>query len=530
MLSLDYNKERFSMAVPQAIREVKRPLNTIVEDSGRDSAFRYSVRERGEIVYESGRNPRPMNGKVIGHIINGEYVPKAEKTKTEPEELSYGACALIQKEAADIYKDLLSVYPAKDATTIMAIAMLRVIKPHIASNRYSTEYTRTFTKIFYPGCALSKNSVTDFLKRIGMDTYKRLEFFSKRIAQVSPSHRLAIDGTLKEDNSRVNDFSAYSRKSRLKGVKDISVMYAFDTESKEPVCSEVFPGNNLDSTAVSSFIKMNNISKGILVADKRFALKNIEDDLKTNKDLHFILPQKRDASVVKNNDGYSYDTVFHYGSKTIQGKKVKLKNGRFLYSFKDVYRAGKEEKNFVDQAIKNGNYDQKTYEEKKEQFGTIVFISDLDLTLEEVYKIYEERWLLELMFAQYKGDIGLTTTNVQGDFAVRGSEFVNFIATVLTSRITKKAEECGALDELTYGDMMDDLSSVWRNIKGNTEKPKLNDGYWRCNTLPSIFKLMVTLGLAVDPTVKRSVGRPKKEKPADDQPKKKRGRPPKKKA
>lgn len=472
-----------------------------------------------------------MNGKVIGHIINGEYVPKAEKTKTEPEELSYGACALIQREADDIYKDLLSVYPAKDATTMMAIAMLRVIKPHIASNRYSTEYTRTFTKVFYPGCVLSKNSVTDFLKRIGMDTYKRLEFFSRRIEQVSPSHRLAIDGTLKEDNNRVNDFSAYSRKSRLKGVKDIFVMYAFDTESKEPVCSEVFPGNNLDSTAVSTFIKMNNISKGILVADKGFALKNIEGDLKANKDLHFILPQKRDASVVKKNDGYSYDTVFNYGNKTIQGKKVQLKNGRFLYSFKDVYRAGKEEKNFVGQAIKNGNYDQKIYEEKKEQFGTIVFISDLDLTLEEVYKIYEERWLLELMFAQYKGDIGLTTTNVQGDFAVRGSEFINFIATVMTSRITKKAEECGALDDLTYGDMMDDLSSVWRNIKGDIKEPKLNDGYWRCNTLPSIFELMVKLELAVDPTVKRSVGRPKKEKPADEQPKKKkRGRPPKKKA
>lgn len=304
-------------------------------------------------------------------------------------------------------------------------------------------------------------------------------------------------------------------------------MYAFDTELKEPICSEVFPGNNLDTTAVSSFIKMNKIERGILVADKGFSIKSIETELKEHEDLHYILPQKRDASIVSKNDGFSYDTVFRYKDKTIQGKKIKLKDGRFLYTFKDVYRAGKEDQNYINQSIKNGDYDKEAYEEKKERFGTIAFISDLDLPLEEVYKIYDERWLLELMFAQYKGDIGLTTTNVQGDFAVRGSEFINFIATVLTSRISKKAENCGVLDDLTYGDMMDDLSSVWRNVKGDINTPKLNDGYWRCNTLPSVFELMVKLGLAEDTSVKRKPGRPKKENTDDDKPKRKRGRPPK---
>jgi len=515
------------MAVPEEIRAVKRPVNTIVEDSGRDSKYRYSVRERGEIIYVSGSNPKPKNGRVIGHIINGEYVPKAEKTIAKPEEMSYGASALAKSEADDIYSDLLSVYPVNDATAIMAIAFLRVLKPRIASNRYTTEYERTFTHVYYPGASLSKNSVTGLLKRLGMDTYKRLEFFRKRIEKVDGSHRIAIDGTLKEDNSSVNDFSAYSRKARVKGTRDISVLYAFDTELKEPVCSEVYPGNDLDAATVNSFITMNKVEKGILVADKGFPLKNIEPQLKDHPSLHFLLPLKRGSSLADKNDAFSYDAVFHYGNKTLQGKKVKLENGRYLYSFRDIYRAKKEEQSYIDHAIEKSNYDKKSYEEKEEQFGTIVFISDLDLALGEVYKIYDERWLLELMFAQYKGDIGLYTTNVQGDFAVRGSEFINFIATVLTARISRKAEECGALDDMTYGDMMDDLSSVWRSTKGDMDKPKLNDGYWRCNTLPSIFELMVKLNLAIDPTIKKKPGRPKKEKIEDNQPKKKRGRPPK---
>ncbi len=517
------------MGVPAEVRAVPRPKNTIVEDSGIDSPYRYAVRARGKTSISANGNPSPGNGSVIGHIINLVYVPKVQKTLDEPEEMSYGMAALVQTQAEDLYKDLLSVYPVNDATNIMAIAFLKVLKPRIASNRYTTEYSRTFTHVYYKGCSLSKNSITELLKRTGMDTAKRIAFFRKRIERIDSSHLLAIDGTLREDNSTVNDLSAYSRKARVKGTKDISILYAFDTETKEPICSEVFPGNNLDSTTVNSFITMNGIDRGILVADKGFTLKNIEDHLKNNRELHFLLPLKRDSALVSKHKALLFDTAFHYGDKSLQGKKVKLDNGRFLYSFRDVWRAGKEERTFIDNAIAKKNYQTEVYEEKEERFGTIAFISDLDLSLEDVYKMYDARWLLELMFAQYKGDVELTTTNVQGDFAVRGAEFINFIATVLTSRVCRKAEECGALDNLAYGDMRDDLSSVWRSIKGEINTPKLYDGYWRCNTLPSIFELMVKLGLAVDPTVKRKPGRPKKEKQAVEQPKKKKGRPPKKK-
>ena len=88
---MDYIKDVFVMAVPESVRKVARPVNTIVEDSGRNTKYRYAVRERGEIVYESGSNPRPKNGRVIGHIIDGNFVPRVEKTAEEPDMFSYGA-------------------------------------------------------------------------------------------------------------------------------------------------------------------------------------------------------------------------------------------------------------------------------------------------------------------------------------------------------------------------------------------------------------------------------------------------------
>lgn len=517
------------MAVPEEIRKVERPVNTIVEDSGRDTKYRYSVRERGEIVYESGSNPRPKNGRVVGHIIDGRFVPRAEETSTAPEELGYGAAAFAYSFSSDIYRDLLSIYPVRDATGIMAVAMLKVIKPRIACNRYSTEYGRTFASVFYEGCAMSRNSVVEFYKRLGTDTTKRRRFYEKRMEGVMAEHRIAIDGTLRQDNSSVNDLSSYSRKSRVKGTRDISILYAFDTDTGEPICSEVYPGNNIDAATVNSFISGNGIKRGIIVADKGFPLKNIESELEKNKDLHYLLPLKRNSKLIESHDALSYSGAIHCGDKDLLCKKCEVQGGRFLYSFRDVWRSGKEDRSYVEGSIRKGDFDIEKYRKERDGFGTIVFISDLDLSEKEVYRIYDERWLLELMFSQYKGDEGLTTTNVQNDYSVTGEEFVNFIATILTSRMTRKADEAGLLETMSYGELMDDLSSAWRKVKGGKDTPKSTDGYW-VHTLPSVMDEMIKLGLVTDTKPKGKRGRPPKEKKNSDAPKRPRGRPPKAKA
>lgn len=498
------------MAVPEHIRKIERPVNTIVEDSGRDSKYRYSVRERGEIIYEGkGNNPKPKNGRVIGHIIDGVFIKKGDETAKVPTEFSYGAVAFAYSFSKDIYHELLEIYPIRDATTIMAIATLKTIKPKIACNRYSTEYERTFVSVYYEGCALSKNSIVDFYKRIGMDSEKRRKYYQKRLESVCEEHHIAIDGTLRQDNSGVNDFSSFSRKTRVKGTKDISILYAFNIETGEPLCSEVYPGNNIDATTFSSFIRNNSIKKGLIVADKGFPLKNIEDELKQNKELHFLLPLKRNSSLIKKHEALSWENAFHVGDKGILCKKSKTKENRFLYSFKDLRRASIEDRSFVESAISKENFNKAKYDEQKDSFGTIVFISDLDLSEKEVYKIYMERWLLELMFSQYKGDLGLTTTRVQGDYSVIGEEFINFISTILTSRMTKKADNLGLLDNMSYGELMEDLSSAWRNKEFERIEPKDNDKGW-IHTLPSVMKELITLGLAISSKEKKSRGRPKK--------------------
>jgi hypothetical protein len=522
---MDYIKEVF-MAVPENIRMVERPVNTIVEDNGREGPLRYAVRERAGTKYVSGGNPQPRNGRVIGHIIESKFVPKVEKTADSgPEMLSYGSAALVRSVTQDMLSDLLAIYPAQDVYTIMSIATLRVIRPSITAGRMSTHYKRTFVCVYYPGIALSPNTICSFLQRLGQDGGKRDQFYQKRLEMVVEDHHIAIDGTLKQNTSTVNDLSEFSYKSRLKGCKEISVLYAYDIELMEPICAEIFPGNSIDASSYPAFIRDNNIRKGIIIADKGFPPSKIEDLLKERPDLHFLTPIKRNDKRIAENAMLTFEGVLEgMIDRRVLFKKCALDGGRFLYSFKDAKRAASEEAGYLANAEKKHSFDPAKYAEKKETFGVIVFESDQDLPGKTVYLCYDDKWMLELVFARYKNDECLDKTNVQGDFSLIGSEFINFISTVATCRILRKARTAGLLAGMSYGELMDDLSSAWR-LKNAPEPPSSDDGHW-VHTLKCVFDELEALELSVPATkrIPKKRGRPKKDS-TEQSPKKSRGRP-----
>ena len=433
------------MGVPQDIRNVDRPRNTIVDDSGRE-----------------GGNPQPGNGKVM--------------------------------------------------------------RPGIADDRYSTHYGRTFVSEYYPNVAMGKNTVGSLFKRLGMDGSKRKAFYASRLGRVSSDHHIAIDGTLKQDTSTANDLFAFSHKARARGCRVVPVICAYDMETVEPLCAEAFPGNSMDATSFPSFINDNNITEGIIVADKGFPISAIEEDMKGRPRLHFISPIKRNDRRIAENGMLDFDEVLTGTDKSVVTRKVVLKNGRYLYAFRDRYLGGKEERSVIARSKRKKSFDSESYLSHRDRYGLIVFESDLDLSPSQVYKGYEDRWLLKLLFAQYKGEEFLDSTNVQGDYSLIGAEFVNFVATLITSRMVRKAVDAKLLDVMTYGDLMEDLSSAWRQAS-SMGMPKSDVRKW-VHTLPSVLASLEKLGLS-EPLVKepKKVGRPKKEKAETEKPKRPRGRP-----
>ena len=515
------------MPVPADIRAVPRPVNTIVDDNGRDGPKRYAVRQRSSSKYVPGGNPQPRNGKVIGHIIDYKFVPVPEKTRiTEPDMLSYGASALVKSVTADLMEDLLAVYDPSDVFAMMSLATLRVIKPAITAKRMSTHYRRTFVCIDYPGAALSENSIGSLLQRIGMDGSKRKEFYQRRMRATAADHHIAVDGTLKQDNSKVNDLSAYSRKARVRGCCEVSVLYAYDIELMEPICAEVFPGNSIDASSYPAFIRDNDIRRGIIVADKGFPPSKIKAELQERPELHFLTPIRRNDSRISGNGMLSFEGVLTGVDAHVVYKKKQIKGGRYLYSFKDARQAAAEDVSYLANAQKKNTFFPEKYAKKQAVFGVIVLESDLDLEPKVAYQCYEDRWLLELVFNRYKSDECLDRTDVQGDFSVIGSEFINFLSTVATCRIIRKAQNAGLFEHMTYAELIDDLSSAWRRTDAPKE-PATDDGYW-VHTLKMVFDELEALGLSKPvpkPEPKKRGRKPKPKDETEQKPKRPRGRP-----
>lgn len=187
-------------------------------------------------------------------------------------------------------------------------------------------------------------------------------------------------------------------------------------------------------------------------------------------------------------------------------------------------KAAIEESDYLARREKNKDFISSKYENKRSVFGVIVFESDLDMDPKTAYLCYDERWMLELVFRQYKHDQCLDKTNVQGDFSLMGSEFINFISTVTTCRLIGKARDAGFLNKMSYKDLMDDLSSAWRMVD-SPELPRSDDGCW-VHTITCVFEELEALGLSIpilNPQTKKR-GRPKKE-PAEPKPVRPRGRP-----
>jgi len=513
------------MGVPEQIRKVERPINTVVVETGKEGPKQYSVLERSRVVYRKGKHPSPRNGKVIGHIYEGAFVPLVKKSKDQmPEMLSYGTAALIMDVARDILDDLCKVYPIDEACSIFVTAALRVIKPKITNNRLSTHYARTFISKFIPGVHISKNTICDLLQTIGKNRSRRFEFYNARIKSVAENNHIAIDGTLIEDNSTINDISGFSFKAKKKGIKEVSIIYAYDIENKEPICAEVFPGNKTDASSFVDFVRDNNLTKGIIVADKGFPYDAIKKELSGRQELHFFLPLKRNDKRIQEFKLHDYDSVLKGEYSKILCKKVKIEGSElWLYSFRDVFLSANEL--FALQTkMSKGSFNKEKLQDGMERSGTIVFISDQDLSLDDAYHCYEERWFIELLFHYVKVDNELYKTNVQNDFSVFGTHFISFISAIIISRIIKKTKTTGILEEITFGDLIEDLNSAWR-MTDSPKEPQSDDGYW-VNTPKYVMEYLEKLGLSTPPkTIEhRPRGRPKKEKsePAVKRP---RGRP-----
>ncbi len=496
------------MAVPEEIRKVERPRNTVVMAYGKNGDL-YAVKQRTGCRYVNGRR-LPVTGPTVGHIVDMKYVPiapsRAPCGATPGVELKdWGGVSLCDSLFSDVLSDLREMYGEDDALKLYCISILRVCHPGARDCELKELYDDGFLSELHPGAALSRNTVTKFLKDVGGKCTRIAQFMRKRAASVGLDAHLLVDGTLKSNESKVNTLSDYSRKAATKGSRDISVIYAFDLERNEPVCSKCFPGNMLDATAYEEFISDCGVTHGLIVADKGFPSSAASSHFARNPGLHYLNPVRRNSRFIETHDLFSFTGMLE-GFEGVTYKKAKCRGAeKWLYAFRDAATAAKEEGDWLSRAKRAGDFSDERFRSRQRTFGTVVLECDRDLPPETVYRAYARRWEIEVVMKYYKSACEFDETRVHNDYSVIASEFCDFLATVLTYRLINRFTEAGLLEKRNYGRIM----SILRRAK----KVKIDDGGWRLVKMnPGQMEILRTLKLLeeAEGTVRRPVGRPPK--------------------
>ena len=497
------------MAIPKEIREIPRPKNTIVVSYGKDKTL-YGVRIRIGCKRDGKRNI-PVTGPTIGHIRDGRYIPTGEDPAFAPtpppavELKDWADAELCNRLFSDILGDLEAEYPPDMALKIWGVAVLRVCNPGANDRELKEMYDDSFLSVLRPGAALSKNTVSELHRDVGRAFTRIVRFMRRRAEAIGADAGVLLDGTLKSNESEVNSLSDFSRKAKTKGTRDISVLYAFDLGRMEPVCSKCYPGNMLDVTAYGDFVSECGVKRGVLVADKGFPASASARHRAGNPGLHRLNPIRRNATFIRTHRMLEFEGVLP-DREGVSYKKAKAEGkDKWLSSFRDAARAAAEERGWLARAREDG-YGHAGYEEARRSSGTIVLECDLDLDPGKVYKMYEERREIEVVMRYYKSACEFDETRAHGDYSVIGSEFCDFLASVLTFRLIKAFDRAGLLKKMNYSRIMSLLRRAKKVRAGE-------DGDWRPVRInPKLGKMLAALGLAPSPDVpqRRKPGRPRK--------------------
>ena len=474
--------------VPEEIRKIERPKNTIVQVTKKEDV--YLVVQRIGCRYDNGRR-LPVNGKVIGHIIDGRYVPKEESnTKLSQRNfhvLKYGCAAFADKMGAELYRQLKEVFHPDDARDIYCLALIRTSFPETKDYQARDRYEKSWISHLYPRARLSKNDVCDLLLNIGKSYDLVVGFMRKRVEElIKEGTRVLIDGMLKSNTSNVNSFSGFSYKGRIKGTKDISIIAAVDAEKKEPICMKVYKGSMPDTSNFTDFIQEFSIKGGIEIGDKAFTFEKMQQ-YKDGK-VGFLHPLKRSSKKSDELGLASLMVPLRTEDQVIMAAK-KEEAGLYYYLFRDEKRAAKEEADFIRKKDQS-SFDSADYKKRRDQFGTICFVSNCDFLAKDVYDYYTLRWEIETVFRMYKGILSLNTTRVHDDCSVIGTEFVNYLSSIITCKMKSVVKEQGLFKDYTLRDIIGRLSDM---IMVTTD-PKA--GKWDiCNLSKSDLKLKEALGV-----------------------------------
>ncbi|MCQ2071403.1 MAG: transposase, partial [archaeon] len=448
------------MKVPKEVRKLERPKNTVVEPY---MSGRYAVRTRIDRYDDDGR-PTFRKNQVIGYITDRYHpiVPEKDlKSTGRIDSKQYGAVNLINNLCKDLIEDLCEFYDYNDAVWIYCAALLKAAHPGIPDYKLQARYRHSFVSEIYPNVTMNMDNVTKMFTLLGEQFRTTEKFMAVRLRNIQEDGMVVIDGCLKQDNGDGLSISKASRKTASTKMFHHLMMYAYDPSEGELLCSKVYPGNVTDAVAVQDFVERMGIRKGIIVADHGFRPEIMKDVAEKHEDLHYLVPLMKGRSVAESSGCFAFDTVIQHDDGPVSCRVTEAKDkdgkrlGYWLYSFKNPRIAAEMEDVYLEKNAER--LDPVMLEAERRWFGLMILQSDRKMDPGFAYDCYDDRWGIEPLFKLHKTGIEIDDTREKSDETATGSEFVNFLATLMSARLRNHLAQFDSCRNRSFKDVLSDL-------------------------------------------------------------------------
>ncbi|MFZ8210510.1 transposase, partial [Mycoplasmopsis bovis] len=250
-----------------------------------------------------------------------------------------------------------------------------------------------------------------------------------------------------------------------------TLLYTCDLYTKEPIYHRPYQGNMLDSTIFEDFLENVPSTGEILVADKGFRTKAITELLEQNKNVKYLLPLKRNTTLIRAEKLDENLAPVKIKDKQLLGSKKQI-DGKFFYLFKDLEIAGKESVGNYQKHLKRNTFNIDEFNKNNQFFGVIVFESNVDLSLEDVYTLYDQRWEIEEMFNFYKNILELSKTRVHSEMKVYTTEFINYLSLIIATKVKNNLIRLNLHQNYSFRQIIEYLRSYKVEVINDTEWKK----------------------------------------------------------
>lgn len=482
------------MGVPQDIRAVPRPRNTVVVDTGSKGRLRYAVRERTSPVRTS-RGLQPRNGKIIGHIVDGSYIP-AQAKKAAPCLLNLGCSWLVADLAQDVRKELASHWGQTDADLVLALASLGIMQPHLGfdlMDMHDALYRLSLASLVFPGLDLSPEHIHALLARLGKDTGRlfcaghnqkegqgpeenvSLPPFLLRIPVCAASTLAQTGGNPREDGGRTLFLKLAPRtKSFAVLAGYLEETDALDRSSSSDRLLDMLCGTTFFSAREEASIDAAKSLQG-LVAQECFS--------------HALLPVSGEDKLVKK---LSRDEFELLEDMDMSGKKRRSPDGDHVYAFRCTGGQATQEQ---------GRKKKKGKKSAQGSDDVQAFRSDLDLPLPLVASLIREEKLWQRILAHLQPLVASCATLEAGER--QGAGLVCLVAALVLRKMVQRAEETHLLARMRPGRILALLATFFCHAQATSQ------GRYACEQFrpplsPESSEVLQALGLACPSPAKQA--------------------------